>query len=102
MALCACCGDRGRCRGDGVLVCCQAEGCLEVLEQTQGLVDVSCPLLLHNHHPAAPLYMTAWTSNLPDDKVRWYLVYLKYSTLNLKPLMVCPKVLFPLNFIIKE
>ena len=30
-----------------------------------------------------------------------YLVYLKYWTLNLMPLMVCPKVLFHLNFSIK-
>ena len=37
----------------------------------------------------------------PHDKVRRYLVYLKYWTLNLRPLMVYPKVLFPPNFIIQ-
>ena len=37
----------------------------------------------------------------PDDKVKRYLVYLKYWTLNLRPLMLCPEVLFPPNFIIK-
>ena len=35
---------------------------------------------------------------LQDAKVRMYLVYLKYWTLNLMPLMVYPKVLFHLNF----
>ena len=34
-------------------------------------------------------------------KVWRYLVYLKYWTLNLRPLMVYPKVLLPLNVIIK-
>ena len=38
----------------------------------------------------------------PDAKVRMYLVYLKYWTLNLMPLMVYPKVLFHPNFTIKE
>ena len=37
----------------------------------------------------------------PDDEVRRYLVQLEYWTLNLRPLMVYPEVLFPLNFIIK-
>ena len=37
----------------------------------------------------------------PDDKVQRYLVYLKYCTLNLKPLMVYPTVQLPPNFIIK-
>ena len=37
----------------------------------------------------------------PDDKVWRYLVYLKYWTLNFRPLMVYPEVLFPPNFIIK-
>ena len=36
----------------------------------------------------------------PDDKVRRYLVYLKYWTLSLNPLMVYPKVLFRPYFII--
>ena len=36
----------------------------------------------------------------PDDKPWRYLVYPKYWTLNLRPLMVYPKVLFPPNFII--
>ena len=36
----------------------------------------------------------------PDDKVWRYLVYLKYWTLNLRPLMVYPEVLFPPNFVI--
>ena len=40
--------------------------------------------------------------SLPDDKVRRYLVYLKYWTLNPRPLMVYPKVLFPPNFIINS
>ena len=31
----------------------------------------------------------------PDAKVWMYLVYLKYWTLNLMPLMVCPKVFRP-------
>ena len=39
--------------------------------------------------------------NCPDDKVRMCWVYLKYWTLNHRPLMVYPKVLFPPNFIIK-
>ena len=38
----------------------------------------------------------------PDAKVQMYLVYLKYSTLALMPLMVYPKVLFPSNFSIKK
>ena len=38
----------------------------------------------------------------PDDIVRRYLVYLKYWTLNLRPLMVYPKVLFPPDIIIKD
>ena len=33
----------------------------------------------------------------PDDGVRRYLVYLEHWTLNLNPLMVYPKVLFPPN-----
>ena len=37
----------------------------------------------------------------PDDKGWRYLVHLKYWTLCLMPLMVYPKVLFPLNFITK-
>ena len=37
----------------------------------------------------------------PDDKVQRYLVYLKYRTLNLNPLMVYPKVLIPPRFIFK-
>ena len=37
----------------------------------------------------------------PDAKVRMYLVYLKYRTLNLMPLMVYPTVLFHPNFSIK-
>ena len=37
----------------------------------------------------------------PDDNVRRYSVHLKYRTLNLRPLMVCPKGLIPPNFIIK-
>ena len=37
---------------------------------------------------------------VPDDNVRRYLVYLKYWTLNLMPLMVYPKVLSPPNSII--
>ena len=37
----------------------------------------------------------------PDDKVRRYFVYLKYWTLNLRHLMVYPKVLFPPSFIIE-
>ena len=36
----------------------------------------------------------------PDDKVRRYLVYLKYWALNLRPLMAYPKVLYRPNFII--
>ena len=32
----------------------------------------------------------------PDDEVRTYLVYLKYWTLILDPLMIYPKVLSPL------
>ena len=35
----------------------------------------------------------------PDDEVGRYLVYLKYWTLNLMPVMVYPKVLLPPNFI---
>ena len=35
-----------------------------------------------------------------DDKVRRYLVYLKYWTLILNPPTVYPEVLFPPNFII--
>ena len=38
---------------------------------------------------------------IADDRVRRYLVHLKYWTLNLRPLMICPKVLSPPNFIIK-
>ena len=38
----------------------------------------------------------------PDAKVRMYLVYLKYWTLNLKPLVVYPEVLFHPNSGIKE
>ena len=38
----------------------------------------------------------------PDDTVRRKLVSLKYWILNLMPLMVYPKVLFPPNFVIKE
>ena len=37
----------------------------------------------------------------PDAKVRMYLVYLKYYTLNLRPLMVYPKVLLRPIFSIK-
>ena len=37
----------------------------------------------------------------PDAEVRMYLVYLKYWTLNLTPLMVYTKVLFHLNISIK-
>ena len=33
----------------------------------------------------------------PDDGVRRYLIYLKYWPLNLRPLMVYPKALFPLK-----
>ena len=36
----------------------------------------------------------------PDDELGRYLVYPKYRTLNLRPLMVYPKVLFPTSFII--
>ena len=36
--------------------------------------------------------------SLTDAKVRVYMVYLKYYTLNLRPLMVYPKVLFRPNF----
>ena len=43
--------------------------------------------------------MTA--AHLPVDEVQRYLVYLKNWTLNLAPLMVYPKVLFPLNFIVE-
>ena len=39
---------------------------------------------------------------LLDCKVQRYLVYLQYWTLNLRPLMVYPKVLFPPTFIIIE
>ena len=38
----------------------------------------------------------------PDDEARRCLVYLKYWTLNLNPLMVYPNVLFPPNFIINQ
>ena len=34
----------------------------------------------------------------PDAKIRMYMVYLKYYTLNLRPPMVYPKVLVRLNF----
>ena len=37
----------------------------------------------------------------PDNEVQRYLVYLKYWTLNLRPLVVYSEVLFPPNFIIK-
>ena len=40
--------------------------------------------------------------NIPDAEDRVYLVYLKYWTLNLNPLMVYPKVLFHPIFNIKE
>ena len=53
--------------------------------------------------PCCNLGLTAtefqvWLPHLPDDKVWRCLVHLKYWTLNL---MVYPKVLFRLNFIIK-
>ena len=38
----------------------------------------------------------------PDAKVWMYLVYLKYWTLNLMPLMVYPNVLFRMNFSINS
>ena len=38
----------------------------------------------------------------PDDEFRRFLVYLKYWTLDLRALMVYPKVQFPPGFIIKE
>ena len=37
-----------------------------------------------------------------NAKVRMYLVYLQFWTLNLRPLMVYPKVLFPPKFGIKD
>ena len=40
-------------------------------------------------------------ARVPRCEIRRYLVYLKYWTLNLRPLMVYPKVLSPPNFIIK-
>ena len=43
---------------------------------------------------------TGLVCRTPDDKFRRYLVYLKYWTLNLMPLMVYPKVLLPPKFII--
>ena len=39
---------------------------------------------------------------VPDEKVQRYLVYLKYWTLTLRPLMVYTKVLFHPRFIIKD
>ena len=57
------------------------------------------------HCQACEAYSTALPAcdplYCPDDKVRRYLVYLKYWTLHLDPLTVYPKVLFPQNFIIK-
>ena len=38
----------------------------------------------------------------PDDNIQRYLVYFKYWTLNLTPLMVYPRVLFPPSFINKD
>ena len=42
-----------------------------------------------------------WQLKAFDAKVWRYLVYPKYWNLNLKPVMVCPKVLFPPKFITK-
>ena len=48
-----------------------------------------------------PVPYTAFPSLIsPDDKVRRHLVYLKYWTLNINPLLVYPEVRFPPNFII--
>ena len=42
------------------------------------------------------------STRYPDDKIRRYLVYLKYWTLNLRSIIVYPKVLFHPNFIITD
>ena len=60
--------------------------------------DATKAIVLYRADISAP---TRDTHLHPDARVRIYLVYLKYWTLNLMPLMVYPKVLFHPNFSIK-
>ena len=71
------------------------------------------PVLLggpHDHDGAGVYGETPFQHGLPprpgelpsdDDNVQRFLVYLKYWTPNLTPLVVCPIVLLPPSFIIK-
>ena len=52
-------------------------------------------------HPLVPFALLSWVLTCTDAKVRMNLVYLKYWTLNLVPLMVYPQVIFHPNFSIK-
>ena len=73
-----------------------------LLDGAQQIVLLRMLLIPHRqlHLPTGPR-LPAQAQSLLDIKVWTYLVYLEYWTLSLRPSMMYPKVLFPLNFIIK-
>ena len=55
----------------------------------------------HNVQLSARSPWQAGLQSSPDDRVQMYLVYRQYWTLNLRPLMLYPTSVLPLNSIIK-
>ena len=57
--------------------------------------------MCNNTNPLIVVIHPFRMASSPDDKLQRYLGYLRYWTLNLRPLIIYPYILFPPNFIIK-